>query len=46
MAVAHWKLGVLLEREGHKNAALKELEIAVSLDSSLDEAKKTLKELR
>jgi hypothetical protein len=46
MAVAHWKLGVLLEREGHKSAALKELEIAVSLDSSLDEARKTLKELR
>ena len=46
MAMAHWKLGILLQREGRKSAALKELEVAVSLDSSLDEAKKTLKELQ
>ena len=46
MAMAHWKLGILQEREGHKSAAREELEIAVSLDSSLDEAKKTLKELQ
>jgi hypothetical protein len=46
MAMAHWKLGTLLEREGRKSAALKELEIAVSLDPSLDEAKKTLKKLQ
>jgi tetratricopeptide (TPR) repeat protein len=37
MAMAHWKLGVSLEREGHKSAALNELEIAVSLGSTLDE---------
>ena len=46
MAMAHWKLGTLLEREGRKSAALKELETAVSLDPSLDEAQKTLKKLQ
>ncbi len=42
LAMAHWKLGIVLQREGRKNAALKELEIAVSLDSSLNEAKNDL----
>ena len=46
LAVAHWKLGIVLEREGRKSAALKELESAVSLDSSLDEAKNDLKRLQ
>lgn len=46
MAMAHWKLGIVLEKEGRKGAALQELELAVSLDSSLDGAKKDLKRLR
>jgi hypothetical protein len=46
MALAHWRLGLVLEKEGRKSVALKELEIAVSLDSSLDGAKKDLKRLQ
>jgi tetratricopeptide (TPR) repeat protein len=46
LAMAHWKLGIVLEREGRKNAALKELEIAVQVDSSLAEAKNDLRRLQ
>lgn len=35
IAMAHWKLGIVLEKEGRKNDSLKELEIAKSLESSL-----------
>ncbi len=45
MAIAHWRLGNVLEKEGRESAALKELEISVYLDSSLDGAKKDLKRL-
>jgi Tfp pilus assembly protein PilF len=46
MAMAHWRLGVVLEKESHKGAALKELQTAVSMDSSLDGAKRDLNRLR
>lgn len=45
MAMAHWKLGVVMEKEGNRTAALKELEIAISLDQSMDEAKRELQKL-
>jgi len=46
LAVAHWRLGAVLEKEGRKSAALQELRMAVNLDSSLDGAKKDLKRLQ
>ncbi len=46
LAIAHWRLGVVLEKQGRKSAALNELELAVNLDSSLDAAKQELKRLR
>ena len=46
LAMAHWRLGIVLEKEGNRSAALKEIEIALKLDPSLDEAKKDLKRLR
>ena len=46
LAMAHWRLGIVLEKEGRKSAALKELELAANLDSSLDGAKKELKRLQ
>ena len=46
LAVAHWRLGNVLEKEGRKSAALQELKIAVSLDASLDGAKKDLRRLQ
>jgi tetratricopeptide (TPR) repeat protein len=46
IATAHWRLGIVLEKEGRKAAAIKELEIATNLDPSLEEAKKDLRRLR
>ena len=44
-AGAHWRLGQVLERQGRKADAVRELQIAVQQDSSLDAAKKDLKRL-
>ncbi len=46
LAMAHWRLGVVLEKQGRKGAALNEIELAVNLDPSLDGAKQELKRLR
>ena len=46
VAVAHWRLGNVLEKEGRKSAALQELEIAASLDASLDGPKKDIKRIQ
>jgi hypothetical protein len=46
VAVGHWRLGNVLEKEGRKSAALQELEIAASLDASLDGAKKDIKRIQ
>jgi tetratricopeptide (TPR) repeat protein len=46
LAMAHWRLGNVLEKEGRRSAALKELGTAISLDPSLDEATKDLNRMR
>ncbi len=45
MAMAHWRLGIVLEKEGRKSAALKELKIAINLDFSLDGVKRDVQRL-
>jgi hypothetical protein len=46
LAVAHWRLGLVLEKEGRKPEALAEIETAVKMKPSLREAKKDLDRLR
>ena len=43
---AHWRLGLVLEKEGRKSEAIAELEAAVQLDPKLEDAKKDLKRLK
>jgi tetratricopeptide (TPR) repeat protein len=45
-AMAHWRLGNVLENQGRKSAAVAELEMALRLDGSLAEAKKDLRRLK
>jgi predicted Zn-dependent protease len=45
-ALARWRLGQALEKQGKKSEAVAELESAVKLDPKLDDAKKDLKRLR
>ncbi|HEV2496047.1 MAG TPA: tetratricopeptide repeat protein [Terriglobia bacterium] len=45
LAHAHWRLGLVLEKEGHKPEAIAELETALRLKPDLDAAKKDLKRL-
>jgi len=45
VAMAYWRLGMVLEKEGRKSAALEELRIAINLDASLDGAKKDFQRL-
>jgi predicted Zn-dependent protease len=44
-AAAHWRLAQVLERQGRRAEAVRELQIALQQDSSLDGAKKDLKRL-
>ena len=44
-AHAHWRLGLVLEKEGRKSEARSELETALRLKPDLSEAKKDLKRL-
>ena len=44
-AGAHWRLGLVLEKQGRKGDAIRELQTAVQMDGSLDVAKKDLKRL-
>ncbi|WP_263382935.1 tetratricopeptide repeat protein [Granulicella arctica] len=44
-AAAHWRLGLILEKQGRKNDAVQELRDAVHEDGSLEDAKKDLKRL-
>jgi tetratricopeptide (TPR) repeat protein len=44
-AGAHWRLGLVLEKQGRKSDAIRELQTAVQMDGSLDVAKKDLKRL-
>jgi tetratricopeptide (TPR) repeat protein len=46
LAAGHWRLGLILERQGRKDQARHELETAVKMDSALKEAKHDLKSLR
>jgi tetratricopeptide (TPR) repeat protein len=43
---AHWRLGLVLEKQGRKADAIAELRAAVQLDPQLEEAKKDLKRMK
>jgi tetratricopeptide (TPR) repeat protein len=45
-AAAHWRLGNVLEGQGHRSAAVAELETALRMDGSLAEARKDLRRLK
>ncbi|HVL69327.1 MAG TPA: tetratricopeptide repeat protein [Vicinamibacterales bacterium] len=45
-AVAQWRLGLVLERQGRRPEAIAALETAVRLDGALEQAKKDLKRLK
>ncbi len=44
-AAAHWKLGQVLEKQGRRGEAVRELQTAVQQDGSLEGARKDLKRL-
>lgn len=46
LSAAHWRLGLILEKEGHKSEAIKELEEALRLQPDFENAKKDLKRLK
>jgi hypothetical protein len=46
LATTHWRLGLVLEKEGHKPEAVSEIETGVRMNPSLREAKKDLERLR
>jgi Tfp pilus assembly protein PilF len=46
LAAAHWRLGLVLEKEGRKDQARQELQQAVSLDAGFEPARKDLKRLQ
>lgn len=45
LAAAHWRLGLVLEKEGHKEQARQELQQAINLDSNFEPARKDLRRL-
>ena len=45
-AVAHWRLGLVLEKEGRKADAVAEVETATKMDPNFTQAQKDLKRLR
>jgi hypothetical protein len=45
VAVGHWMLGLVLEKEGLKAEAVQEVQTAVNLDSSLEGAKRDLRRM-
>jgi tetratricopeptide (TPR) repeat protein len=45
-ALAHWRLGLILEKEGRRPDAIAEVEIATKLDPKLEAAQKDLKRLK
>jgi tetratricopeptide (TPR) repeat protein len=46
LAHAHWRLGLVYEKEGRKPEAVQELQTAVNLKPDLEDAKKDLKRLK
>jgi len=45
-AVAHWRLGLILEKQGRKQDAIAELQTATKLDPKFDQAQKDLKRVK
>ncbi len=45
-AVAHWRLGLILEKEGKKSEAVAELQAATKLDPKFEQAQKDLKRIK
>ena len=45
-AVAHWRLGLILEKEGKKSEAIAELQTATKLDPKFEHAQKDLNRLK
>src|SRR5262249_47001803 len=45
-AVAHWRLGLVLEKQGKKADAISELKTATKLDPTFEQARKDLKRLQ
>jgi tetratricopeptide (TPR) repeat protein len=45
-AAAHWRLGLVLEKQGRKREAISEIQTAVNMKPNFPEAKKDLKRLR
>jgi tetratricopeptide (TPR) repeat protein len=45
-AEAHWKLGLVLEKEGRKSEAASEVEAALGLNPNLEKAKVDLKRIK
>jgi tetratricopeptide (TPR) repeat protein len=46
LAAAHWRLGLILEKEGHKDQAKQELQEALRLEPGFEPAKKDLKRMQ
>lgn len=46
LGAAHWRLALILEKQGHKDQAKQELQEALRLEPSFDPAKKDLKRLQ
>lgn len=46
LAEAHWRLGLILDKEGHRDQAKQQLQQAVALNPALESAKKDLKRLQ
>jgi len=46
LALAHWRLGLVVEKQGRRPEALSEVETALHLKPDLDDAKKDLKRLK
>ncbi len=46
LSAAHWRLGLVLEKEGRKDDARNEMQMSVNLDPGFKEAQKDLKRLR
>jgi len=46
IAAAHWRLGLVLEKEGKKAKAIAEMEEAIRLDANFKEAKNDLKRMK
>lgn len=46
LAAAHWRLGLILEKEGHKDQARQEMQQALNLDPALEPAREDLQRLQ